>query len=164
MKPLKHRNEKSLTWMLLDEAATMAFGAHLLRSALGHGLVTLSGPLGAGKTTLVRGLLRATGYQGAVKSPTFTLVESYESKERSIYHFDLYRLADPDELEWLGFRDYLRPEALCLIEWPEKGAGFLPSPDLEITLTPCPEGRKLKLSAGTVKGDAMLGCLLTGDP
>ena len=149
MKPLKHRDEKSLTWMLLDEAATMAFGAHLLRSALDHGLVTLSGPLGAGKT---------------VKSPTFTLVESYESKERSIYHFDLYRLADPDELEWLGFRDYLRPEALCLIEWPEKGAGFLPSPDLEITLTPCPEGRKLKLSAGTLKGDAMLGCLLTGDP
>ena len=152
----EHLDEQLLTLMLPDEAATMAFGARLLWACLGYGLMTLSGPLGAGKTTLVRGLLRETGYQGPVKSPTFTLVESYESPERSIYHFDLYRLADPEELEWMGFRDYLRPEALCLIEWPQKGEGFLPSPDLEITLTPCPEGRRLQLSASTLNGDKML--------
>ncbi len=97
-------------------------------------LVFLQGELGAGKTTLVRGVLNAAGYQKAVKSPTYTLVEEYHLAERDIYHFDLYRLNDPEELEWIGMDDYLQQNALCFIEWPQMGQGFLPGADLEINL------------------------------
>ncbi len=97
-------------------------------------LVFLQGELGAGKTTLVRGVLNAAGYQKAVKSPTYTLVEEYHLAERDIYHFDLYRLNDPEELEWIGMDDYLQQNALCFIEWPQMGQGFLPDADLEINL------------------------------
>ena len=106
---------------LSDEAATEAFGATLAQLLGNGGIVTLSGQLGAGKTTLIRGFLHALGHQGAVKSPTYTLVEPYELDGRPIMHFDLYRLGDPEELEYLGFRDYLDGSTLCLIEWPEKG-------------------------------------------
>lgn len=136
---------------LKDEEATLAFGADLMSKLLSDFphksvMVFLHGDLGAGKTTLVRGMLQRCGYQGAVKSPTYTIVEPYEIQGRKVYHFDLYRLSDPEELDFIGFNDYLSQDAICLIEWPEKGAGFLPvMPDVEISLEVEGSGRFLSI-------------------
>lgn len=105
----------------------------------------LYGDLGAGKTSLVRGLLRAAGYTKVVRSPTFSLVEEYELAGRRVFHFDLYRLKDPEELEWLGMDDYLRQVALCCIEWPQMGSGFLPEADIEIHLTHQGDSRLIEI-------------------
>lgn len=126
---------------LASTEATEQFGAELWRVLPPKCLVFLYGDLGAGKTTLVRGLLQAAGHPCAVKSPTYTLVEEYRIGGRKIYHFDLYRLADPEELEWIGIRDYLDEEAVCIIEWPEMGEGMLPSPDVSIRLRAQDAGR-----------------------
>ena len=124
---------------------TEAFGAELYKSLPSKCLLFLYGDLGAGKTTLVRGFLRAAGYNGVVKSPTYTLVEEYTIDARKIFHFDLYRVVDPEELEWIGIRDYLEQDCVCFIEWPDKGKGFLPEPDCVITLTAQGEGRLLTM-------------------
>ena len=143
-----------------SEAATINLGRLLAPALDAAGVIFLSGGLGAGKTTLCRGLLRGFGYDGAVKSPTFTLVEPYELERGSVYHFDLYRLAHPDELDYLGAEDYFAAEALCLIEWPERGAGFLPTPDLELTLTVTSEAsRQMQLRAQTLKGERAMARL-----
>jgi tRNA threonylcarbamoyladenosine biosynthesis protein TsaE len=113
---------------------TEQFGAELFKSLPSRCLIFLQGDLGAGKTTLVRGFLRAAGYNGVVKSPTYTLVEEYTVAGRKIFHFDLYRVVDPEELEWIGIRDYFDQDSICFIEWPDKGKGFLPEPDRIITL------------------------------
>jgi tRNA threonylcarbamoyladenosine biosynthesis protein TsaE len=146
---------------LESEAATINLGRLLAPALDAAGVIFLSGGLGAGKTTLCRGLLRGLGYDGAVKSPTFTLVEPYELERGSVYHFDLYRLAHPDELDYLGAEDYFAAEALCLIEWPERGAGFLRMPDLELTLTVTSEtSRQVQLRAQTLKGERAMARLV----
>lgn len=147
---------RPLAFMLRDEAATVALGERLAKQLVPGLLVTLSGDLGAGKTTLSRGIVQGLGHRGAVKSPTYTLVEPYEHSRFPVYHFDLYRLADPEELELLGFRDYLAGDCLCLVEWPERGGGFLPAADLAITMIAQGDGRRVTLEAATpVAGDVL---------
>lgn len=121
---------------LPDESATLGLGARLAEAlrARGGGVVYLRGDLGAGKTTLARGLLRAAGVEGTLRSPTYTLMEPYAAGGQAFLHLDLYRLADPSEVEQLGLRDYPAESTIWLVEWPEKGAGFLPGPDLEVQL------------------------------
>ena len=143
-----------LTLHLADEEAMVAFGGQLASITQGHGLIFLEGDLGAGKTTLSRGIIRGLGHTGAVKSPTFTLVEPYEIGDIRAFHFDLYRLVDPEELEYMGIRDYFDQDALCLIEWPQQGAGFLPKADLTITIRPHTTGRALTLSPQGSRGEA----------
>ena len=147
-------------FFIADEAAMVAFGGRLIAAGL-KGVVFLNGDLGMGKTTLCRGILQGAGHKGAVKSPTYTLVEPYELPEREIYHFDLYRLGDPEELEYFGIRDYFHDDALCLIEWPEKGAGVLPEADLLLNITVQDAGRSIELVAQTVKGEQLLASIDT---
>lgn len=137
----------------------LELGARLAASLSEGVSVHLVGELGAGKTTLVRGILQAMGHGGAVKSPTYTLVEPYELAGRQIYHFDLYRLGDPEELEYLGVRDYFDGDALCLVEWPQQGEGFLPKPDLVVDIEHLAEGRRLILTGNGAKGAAILARL-----
>lgn len=142
-----------------DEDAMVARGTDL-GLALEPGVVIhLQGELGMGKTTLSRGVMRAFGHRGAVKSPTYTLVEPYELGELTLYHFDLYRLGDPEELEFMGIRDYFTDSAICLVEWPDRGAGILPPADLVINIEREGAGRRLLLTAATEKGLAVLARL-----
>lgn len=119
-------------------------------------VIYLQGELGAGKTTLCRGALQACGHSGVVKSPTYTLVEPYELPTVTVYHFDLYRLGDPEELEYMGIRDYFEPGNVCLIEWPDKGQGILQGPDLELSISVTPAGRHLSLTSCTDQGEAVV--------
>ena len=155
----------------LDEAGVQLLGARLAAALEGHGAVLLHGDFGAGKTTLCRGILRALGHTGAVKSPTFTLVEPYEIDGRPVYHFDLYRLVDPGELDYVGVDEYFAAGGLCLIEWPEKAAGFLPAHDLEIFLEAggapppdvgidvCGETRNISIRAASAHGEKVCTAL-----
>ncbi len=139
-----------------DEAATLALGAALAAGARPGLVLYLSGELGAGKTTLVRGLLRALGYPGRVKSPTYTLVEPYAVSRLHLYHFDFYRFKD--ETEWVssGFREYFNPDTLCVVEWPERAAGLLAPADLVVTLQISGETRSALLVARSAAGASWL--------
>ncbi len=140
-------------------AATEALGARLAEALTPGCILYLHGELGAGKTTLVRGLLHALGHVGAVKSPTYTLVEPYQLDDWRLFHWDLYRLADPEELEFLGLRDQLDGQAVLLLEWPERGQGELPAADVEVLLTYVGEGRQCRLNATSAAGAALLARL-----
>jgi len=123
-----------LSLQLKNEQDTERLAKLLVRYLPESCICYLTGDLGAGKTTLIRYILQAMGYQGKVKSPTYTLVEPYQWQDKQLFHFDLYRLADPEELEFMGIRDYFDAKALCFIEWPQMGDGFLPEPDLHIKI------------------------------
>lgn len=149
---------------LADADATVALGARLaqaLTADLRPVWVSLRGDLGAGKTTLARGLLRAFGHAGNVKSPTYTLIEPYALADVSVYHLDLYRLADPEELEFLGVRELGEGNAIVLVEWAQRGQGFLPALDLELTLSLHGDGRRAQFTAQTPRGAAILATLET---
>jgi tRNA threonylcarbamoyladenosine biosynthesis protein TsaE len=124
------------TQWLADEAATVLAGQQLAAQLSAGMTVFLEGTLGAGKTTITRGILQGFGHSGAVKSPTYTLVEPYEQLLPMVYHFDLYRLGDPEELEYMGIRDYFTSRSLCIVEWAERGQGVLPEPDVVVSLVP----------------------------
>ncbi len=141
---------------LPDEVATLALGNRLAR-VLEPGLfVALSGDLGSGKTTLARGILHGMGYQGKVKSPTYTLVELYNLPELDLYHFDFYRFNDPQEWLDAGFRDHFEPRNLCLAEWPERVGDLLPAPDMRISLAVEANGRRARIAAETEHGKRCL--------
>ena len=139
---------------LADEDATLHAGRELgklMQSHSGSLCVFLQGNLGAGKTTLTRGILQSFGHTSAVKSPTYTLVETYQLKGRTLHHFDLYRLKDPEELEFMGIRDYFSGDAICLIEWPEQGKDFLPQPDITFALSYDGNSRRLSIQSQLIK-------------
>ena len=142
-----------------DAAATAALGEALAAGAAPGLVLHLRGDLGAGKTTVVRGLLRALGHPGRVKSPTYTVVEPYELSSLHLYHFDFYRLKDRSEWEQGGFREYFNAQSLCVIEWPERAAGLLAPPDLEVVRHFAGEARRATLAAHTPSGSNWLSSL-----
>jgi tRNA threonylcarbamoyladenosine biosynthesis protein TsaE len=149
----------SLGGFLATEAATLSLGAALAPCLRGGMVVYLSGELGAGKTTLARGILHALGHAGRVKSPSYTLVEPYKLSKLYLYHFDFYRFTDPKELEEAGFREYFSQETVCLVEWPENAKDLLPAADLTIRLATAGAGRQVEIEAGTEGGRLCLGSL-----
>lgn len=150
-----------LTIDLPDERATIKYGRLLGSCLRGGEIVYLHGTLGAGKTTFCRGVLAAWGHQGTVKSPTYTLVEPYVLDAQRVYHFDLYRLGDPEELEFIGVRDYFDGQSLVLIEWPERGQGMLAKADLHIEILLNKHGRTVQVRAETEKAGQVLKQLQT---
>lgn len=152
------------SFILADEIATIAMGksiADIVKSKLKQGItVYLNGDLGAGKTTLTRGFVQGMGHIGNVKSPTYTLVEPYDLSDWQVYHFDLYRLADPEELEYMGIRDYFNDRSCSFIEWPEKGQGMIASADMVIDLAYFNEQRSITLQSASEIGQQLLLALM----
>ena len=158
----------SASFHLPDAAATERAGAALAGALAGGMVIALHGDLGSGKTTLVRGCLRALGWAGPVKSPSYPLVEHYPLSSLYFYHFDFYRFADPSEWETAGLADYFGPHAVCLVEWPERVAGRLPMPDLALTIRYPVDislsGRELALTSHTEGGERCLAAMTSADP
>jgi len=152
-----------INFQLSDEQATIDMGGQLadvVKRELKQGIVVyLNGDLGAGKTTLTRGFVQGMGHKGHVKSPTYTLVEPYDLNDWQVYHFDLYRLADPEELEFMGIRDYFNQNCCCFIEWPEKGLGLLANADVSINMAYQGEHRSIVLQAHSELGQQLLNVL-----
>lgn len=154
----------TLTQYIPDEISMLRFGKKLAETLLTLPvqkaiMIYLNGDLGAGKTTLTRGMLQGIGHQGNVKSPTYTLVEEYNIAGKMIYHFDLYRLADPEELEFMGIRDYFETNSICLIEWSEKGQGILPEADLFVNIDYHDDARNIELVSKSNLGEEIIQAL-----
>ncbi len=163
MSPISHLSQLEID--LPDEAATLALGAATARLLQPGVCIHLSGDLGAGKTTLSRGILRGLGFQGRVKSPTYTLVELYVVSKLNLYHFDFYRFSEPEEWNDAGFRDLFNGTNICLVEWPEKAGALLPLPDLKILLAPSLSmGRRATIQAYTPRGHSLVQSLLRALP
>ncbi|MAS81682.1 MAG: tRNA (adenosine(37)-N6)-threonylcarbamoyltransferase complex ATPase subunit type 1 TsaE [Legionellales bacterium] len=141
---------------LENESETIYLGAIMANILTGGELVYLQGELGAGKTTFVRGLLNALGYLGNVKSPTYTLVEPYLIAGIDVYHFDLYRINDPGELEAMGIRDYCDGKSICLFEWAEKGASVLRKSDITLLFSYHSLGREVEIKSNSIIGKKIL--------
>ena len=142
--------ETPLEFDVPDEASMLKLGQQIAKALADNdgSMIYLHGELGAGKTTLTRSILQALGVSGRVKSPTYTLVEPYELGEKTAYHFDLYRLADPEELEFLGIRDYLSAKTIIFVEWPERGKGVLPGADVHVRIHYAGSGRRVLIEPG----------------
>lgn len=148
--------------ILPEERDTIAMGMALGSNLPAGFIAFFKGELGAGKTTFIRAMLQGLGFSGKVKSPTFTIVEEYELEKGPLFHFDFYRLSDPEELEYIGIFEYFRENAIVLIEWPEKGKGFLPNPDLilDFSVPDMPDkGRILAMESHSEKGDRILASI-----
>ncbi len=145
--------------ILVDDLATVEFGRKLSQCCEQASCIFLYGDLGAGKTTLTRGFVQGLGHQGKVKSPTYTLVEPYELAQWQVFHFDLYRLGDPEELEFMGIRDYFSDTSHCLIEWPDKGLGVLPEPDVRVELKYVGEQREVEVFPCSTLGQKIISKL-----
>ena len=142
----------------IEESQMAALGDALAQGLLhaGGGRIYLDGTLGMGKTTLSQAIIAGCGWTGRVKSPTYTLVEPYECAALTVVHFDLYRLSDPEELEFIGIRDYLTDASVWLVEWPERGAGVLPPADVVIHFSAAGSARNLTFDARTERGQSLL--------
>jgi len=151
--------ETATVLFLGTEADTLSLGARLAPCLHGGMLVCLSGELGAGKTTLARGIIRALGHTGRVKSPSYALVEPYKLSRLYLYHFDFYRFKGPGELAEAGFREHFNADTLCLVEWPENAAGLLPVADLTIAIAAAGPGRQVEIGSGTEAGRLCLKSL-----
>lgn len=144
---------------LPNEHASEAMAARVAARLSSPLVLTFSGEIGAGKTTFIRAMLRCLGINSAIKSPTFSIVESYQGTDLQIHHFDLYRIHDEAELDYIGFRDYFRDNAICCIEWPERAVSYLSEADLKFTLSLKGAGREMQFEAFSPAGAAVLSCL-----
>lgn len=146
-----------------NENAMVAFGQRLAQALEQNLVIYLHGNLGAGKTTFTRGVMQGLGHTGHVKSPTYTLVEPYTLSGWQVYHFDLYRLSSPEELEFIGIRDYVNDNTVCIIEWPEKGAHFLAPADLDLHITSHKQDKRhMELVSNSSRGDMILAKIKSG--
>lgn len=154
------KNIEEQTLFIKDEAEMLALGAKFSSSIKSGCIIFLYGDLGAGKTTFSRGFLRGKGHEGKVKSPTYTIVEPYEIQGQHLYHFDFYRLHDPEELEFIGIQDYFTTESICLVEWPDHGGNLLPPADVSCYIESHLEGRRMRIKSHSDRGRDILNCFL----
>lgn len=152
-------NDKILNYDLPDEKSSVHFAQQLALCLAAPLIITFHGEIGAGKTTIIRAMLRSMGVESAIKSPTFSLVESYQCRGMDVHHFDLYRIHTEDELDYLGFRDYFTPQSICCIEWAEHAGKSLPAVDIRFKLGIKGAGRELHGTASSVAGKRILACL-----